>query len=279
MVGAGEAIQGLAHGWLTEDQPDARGRRRPAIGGRIVAQEQQPARAGEPEDRRRGPLPEAPEILAQPRLDRPAGPALEPLDEPAHPPERVLEGEPRVAFAELDPALRPDVAGRDAHAGGSPRTGRQAAGRQDRMEQGETKRGEDRGGPQVRLDPLEDRAEADELARRMQVEQLVGEGLRALDAGEARAKRGAHRVRPDVGRHSPQVIGIERRLALLGTAALVAADRAAVVPGDRSCPAGHAGLVVDRPDDLVDDERPAARRAARREQVADRHLEARFATR
>ena len=93
---------------------------------------------------------------------------------PRTPPERVLEGEPRVAFAELDPALRPDVAGRDAHAGGSARAGRQAAGRQDRVEQGETERGEDRGGPQVRLDPLEDRAEADELARRVQVEQLVG---------------------------------------------------------------------------------------------------------
>ena len=70
VVGGGEAIQGRAHGWLAEDEPDARGRRRPAVGGRIVAQEQQPARAGEPEDRGRGPLPEAPEVLAQPRLDR-----------------------------------------------------------------------------------------------------------------------------------------------------------------------------------------------------------------
>ena len=97
--------------------------------------------------------------------------------------------------------------------------------------------------------------------------------------GNRERSGGAHRVGPDIGRHAPQVVGIERRLALLRAAALVAADRAAVVPGDRSCPARHAGLVVDRPDDLVDDERPAARRAARREQVADRHLEARLATR
>ena len=104
------------------------------------------------------------------------------------------------------------------------------------MQEGQTERGEDRGGPQVALDALHDRAQGDELAGRVQVEQLVGEALGTGDVREARSKRGAHRVGPYIGRYAPHVVGIERRLALLRASALVAADRAAVVPGDRLAP-------------------------------------------
>ena len=98
--------------------------------------------------------------------------------------------------------------------------------------------------------------------------------------GKRAQERGAHRLGADIGADPLEVVGVERRLAQLRAAALVAADRAAVVPGGpvASAPA-MPGLVVDRPDDLVDDERPAARRAAGREHVADRDLEARFAAR
>ena len=246
---------------------------------RVVAEGHQAARAGQGDDRRRGPLAEAAQVLAETGLDRPGGPALEPLDEPADDPEGVLEGEPRIALAELGPGLRPDVSRRDAQCGGPARPGAEPAGRQDRVDEGEPEGGQDGRGAQVALDPLEDRAEADELASGVQVEQLVGQALRTGDLREPVEQGRAHRLGADVGRGAAQVVGVERRLALLGPAALVAADRAAVVPADRSHPTGDAHVVVDRPDDLVGDEHPVARRAARREQVADRDLEARIAAR
>ena len=121
--------------------------------------------------------------------------------------------------------------------------------------------------------------EADQLPARVEVEQLVGQALGPGHDREAGEQAGAHRLGADIGRGPTQVVGVERRLALLRATALVAADRAAVVPGRRPCPSGDPRLVVDRPGDLVDDERPAAGRAAGREQVADRDLETRCAAR
>ena len=86
-------------------------------------------------------------------------------------------------------------------------------------------------------------------------------------------------ARTDLGRRPAEVVRVERRLALLGAAALIATHGAPVEAGDRPDPPGDGRLVVHRPDDLVDDERAAARRAAGREQVADGDLEARFAPR
>src|SRR4029077_13119605 len=96
---------------------------------------------------------------------------------------------------------------------------------------------------------------------------------------ETGKERGAHRLGADIGADPLQIVGVERRLAQLATSALVAADRAAVVLGDRSHPPGDPGLVVDDPQDLVDDERAAACRAARPEHLAERRLEAGFAAR
>ena len=184
-----------------------------------------------------------------------------------------------IPFAEGDPGLRPDVAGRHAKGTRSARLGREPAGRQDRVEEREAKRGQDRRGAEVALDPLEDGAQADQLPPRVEVEQLVGQALGAGHDREAGEQAGAHRLGADIGRGPSQVVGVERRLALLRATALVAADRAAVVPGRRPGPPGDPRLVVDRPGDLVDDERPAAGRAAGREQVADRDLETRRAAR
>ena len=78
-------------------------------------------------------------------------------------------------------------------------------------------------------------------------------------AGKRAAQGRADRVGPDVGVEPDEVLVVERRLALLAAAALVAADRAAVVPGDRSrlgrLGAGLGGR-VHRPRELVDDQRP-----------------------
>ena len=72
--------------------------------------------------------------------------------------------------------------------------------------------------------------------------------------------------------------------ALLGAAALAAADRAAVVLARRGLSGvgllrgrvvGLVGVRPARPDELVGDEHPPAGRAAGREQVADRDLQAR----
>lgn len=250
------------------------GRGRPAVGVRVVAQGEHPTWAGEPEDRGGRSLSEAAQVLAEAGLDRTRGSALEALDEPADRPEGVLECEPRVALAELRSALGSDVAGRHAQRGGPARPAGEAARRQDRVEQGEAQRGEDRGRAQVALDPLEDRAEADQLARRVQVEQFIREALRAVDLGEARAEGRAHRLCPDVRGRPAEVVRVERRLALLRTTALVATDRAAVVSSDGPCPPRDARVVIDRPGELIGDEHPATGRAARREQVPDRHLEA-----
>ena len=89
---------------------------------------------------------------------------------------------------------------------------------------------------QVALDPVEDGGQADELARRVEREELVDEALRAVDRREPDAQRGPDLLDPDVGAGPGEVVVVERTLALLGAAALVAADRAAVVPGDRASP-------------------------------------------
>ncbi len=275
MVGGGEPVEARSLRWLAEDEPDAGCRRGPAVCLGVVVEGRQPARAGQREDRRGGPLAQAAEVLAEPGLDRTRRPAFEPLDVPADEPECVLEGEPRVALAELGARRLPDVPRRDAQRGGPALAGRQPAGRQDGVDEGQTKRGEDRGGTELAFDPLDDGAETDQLAAGVEVEQLVRKRLRAGDLGEAVEQRRPHRLGPDIGRRAAQVVGVERRLALFGAAPLVAADRAPVVPGDRSGATGDPRIVVHRPDDLVGDEHPVACRAAGRELVADRDLEAR----
>ena len=120
MVGrASRSRLGRSGGWPRTSRI-ARGRSGPAVRLGIVAQRRQPARAGQRDDRRRRPLAEAAQVLAEPRLDRARRAALEPLDEAADQPEGVLEGEPRVALAELG---RRSLAGRAPTRRAAPRPG------------------------------------------------------------------------------------------------------------------------------------------------------------
>ena len=279
VVGDGQALEAQAQRRLAEDEADARRLRRAAICVRVIVQPGEPGRSGQAQVRGRGALTEAPQVLAEPRLDGSLGARVEPLDEPADAPERLLEREPRIAFPELRAGLRADVARRDAERGVPAWTGAEPARRKDRVKQRQAQGGHDRSGSQVALDALEDGSETDHLTGCVEVEQLVGQGLGAPDVGEPAEQRSPHRVGADIGLDPLEVIGIERCLAELGAAQLVAADRAAVMPGDRPHPAGDAGVVVDRPDDFVDDEGSAARRAASREHVPDRDLETGFTPR
>ena len=281
VVGRGQAVEARPHRRLAEDEPDPRGRRRPAVGGRIVAQGSNPLGLASAEDRGRGPLPEAPEVLAEPRLDRAR--RSRPRDagrtraRAGTRPRRRATGCARGTGSRLCGRTWPDETrklrrrGPDRSPGGWPAGSRGAGPAGARRGPG-PRAGPPRSARGSRRGPRAGAACAGRAARR-------GASRHRRRRGSVERSDGAHRLGPDVGRRAPQVVGVERRLALLRPAALVAADRAAVVPGDRSRPARDAGLVVDRPDELVGDEHPAARRAARREQVADRHLEARLAAR
>ena len=88
--------------------------------------------------------------------------------------------------------------------------------------------------------------------------------------GKRSMRPGPRRLEVGVGHRARHVVGFERRLALLGAAPLVAADRAAVVADDGL----RRPVLLGGPGELVGDEHPPAGRAAGREQVADRHLEA-----
>jgi hypothetical protein len=264
---------------LAEHQADPGRRVRAGIRIRVVPECLQPAVRRESKHRGRRAFAEAPQILAEPGLDRSRRAALESLDEASHEPEPVLVGEPWVAFAELRGADGPDVARRDAQRGRATGLGREPARERHGVEHREPKRGEDRRGPELAFDPLKDGPEPDELSRRVEVQELLGQVVGAVDVGEAAADRGADRIRADICLDALEVLRIQRGLALFGPALLIAADRAAVVPGDRSCPARHPNLVVDRPQDLVGDEHATASRAAGRIEVTERHLEAGIAAR
>ena len=279
MVGDGQALEALAHRRLAQHEADARRLDGPAVRVRVVAQPGEPGRPGQAEERRRSALTEAPQVLAEPCLDGSLRAGAEPLDEPANAPEGLLEGEPRVALADLRPGLRPDVTGRHPERGVPARPGPEPARRKDGAEERDAQGSHDGRRAQIALDPLEDRTETDQLAPGVEVEQLARQSVCARDGRETGKERGAHRIGADIRADPLQVVGVERRLAQLPSPALVAADRAAVMLGDRSHPPGDPGLVVDDPQDLVDDERAAACRAARREHLADRCLEAGFAAR
>ena len=175
VVGDRESLEARAHRRLAEDEADPGRLRRPAVGVRVVVEPGEAGRAGQAQVRRRRPLAEAPQVLAEACLDRSLGAGVEPLDEPANAPEGLLEREPRIALPELRPALRADVAGRHPERGVPTRTRAEAAGGQDRVEQRQPQGRHDRRSPQVALDALEDGAETDELAAGVEVEQLIGQ--------------------------------------------------------------------------------------------------------
>ncbi len=209
-----------------------------------------------------------------------------------------------MALAPLAGAWRPDPAGLDPERPDPSRVAVQSAGRKERVEEPETEGGLDRGRPEVALDPVEDRLQSDELAGRVKVEKAVDEPGRAVDDREALGQ-----ACPDgrvVGGDGPgplEVRGVKPGAPLLA-AALAAADRAGVELAGRGMiairPRGRARGAVrlggagperldevdrlirsgcSRPDDLVERQRPAAGRAARRERLTDGDLQAGLAVR
>ena len=234
VVGGSQPLQARADGWLAEHEAHPRGRGRgsvPAGARATVAEGPDRGRARDREHGRRRPLPQRLEVLAEACLERAQRAALEALDEAADRLERFLEREPRVAFPPLGGRWEADVPAGHPQGATATGTGRESARRDDRVEQGETQRGQDRRRAQVRLDPFHDRGQGDELARRVQVEQLVDETRRALDRREPVAGPGPGRLEVGVGGGAHDVVGLEGRLALLGPAALVAAHGASVVAG------------------------------------------------
>ena len=278
MVGRGQPVEAGPDRRLAEDQPDPRRRRAGpvvAVGGAAVAERADRGRAGDRQDGRGRALAERSQVLAEARLHRPERAALEALDESPHRAECVLEREPRVPLAPLARGRQADVAAGDPQGSAAARGADEPARRQERVQEGQAERRQDVGRAQVGLDPFHDRGHRDELAGRVQVEQLVDQGRRTLDDREAVARPRPCRLEIGLGGRAGHVVGFERGLALFRAAPLVAADRAAVVAQDRA----RRPVVVGRPRELVGDEHPATGRAAGREQVADRHLEARLPAR
>ena len=112
------------------------------------------------------------------------------------------------------------------------------------MEEGQPQGGQDRRGAEVALDAIEDGDEPDELARGVERQQLVDERFGAVDRREPATQAGPDLLDADVGGDPREVVVIERAGALLRAAALVATDRAAVVPGDRLGRRGIGGRGV-----------------------------------
>ncbi len=112
---------------------------------------------------------------------------------------------------------------------------------------------------------------------------LVDEVVVAVECRESLVELAPDRAVGIRRRGSSPVVVVDGRVPLLAAAELVAADGAAIVLADqaprrRSRRAGIL-LVVARdglPDELVHHGRPAAGRAAGREQLADRNLQARL---
>ncbi len=171
------------------------------------------------------------------------------------------------------------MAAADAERGDASGGGGEPAGGGHGVEQGEAERGDDRGRPEIALDPFEDGGQRRQLAGRVEVQQLAGQVFAAVQDREAVEQPGADLAAFRVQR-PPQVRGVEGCLALLAPAELVAADRAAVVLADRAGSGGPAVLVggLGGPGQLVQHDRPVTGRAPARVPVADPLLEAGLAT-
>ena len=198
---------------------------------------QRPERRRAPllDHRRRRPLDEAAQVVAEARRDGAPGAALEALDEAPDEPHAVLERKPRVALAPVGAGRQAHVAAGDAQRRDAAGRGREPARRAQGVQHRQAQGGHDRRRPEVALDPLEDRRERGELAGRVEVEQLVGERLAALEDGEPVDERLARVARVAV-EGELQVVRVERRLALLAAPELVPADGAAVVLAGRLRP-------------------------------------------
>ena len=122
VVGPREPLDDRSLGRGADDEPDLRADTRVGEVGGLELQRPERRRAPLLDHRRRRPLDEAAQVVAEPRRDGAPGAALEPLDEAPDEPHAVLERQPRVALA-------PVGAGRQAHVAAGDAQRRDAAGR------------------------------------------------------------------------------------------------------------------------------------------------------
>ncbi len=268
-VGVRQPLDVRALGRLAEHEPDARS----------IGQAGQRVRlALEGTERRRRPesdhdvghaLAEALDVLAEAGGHQSLGRSLEALDEAADDPEPVLEREPGVALAPLTAGRQADPAATDSEVRDPAGIAVQARGGQECVEQRQPHRGLDRRRAEVALDPLEDRLQSDELTRRMEVEELLDQGVVAVDGREAVPDRPPGGP-AGVGRVDPGQVGVvDRAVTLVAAADLVAAGGTSIVLVD-----GTGSGVRDRlPDDLVEDHAATAGHAPAGVLLAEPDLE------
>jgi hypothetical protein len=174
---------------LTQDEADvdllagARGNRR------LFGEGVEDARTARAQHGRRSALAEGPQPVTDSRLDRAVTRGLESLDECADEPKAVLESEPGVPLAPLSGGWRTDLAAPDADRPYPSRKRVQPGRRQDGVEERETEACLHGCGAKVALDSLEDRGQGDELARRVEVEELVRQVVGALGHREPLSER------------------------------------------------------------------------------------------
>ena len=203
----------------------------------------------------RGPVEERAQVRSDPcRRHRPIG--LEARDELAHAPGRDLELGPGVALAPMTRGRRLDAPVRDAQLRHPPGMPVQAARARGHVRDREPEGGLDRRGPALTLDAVDDRGHGDERARWEQRDEVVGERMVVARRPEAGTDGLARRHRIDRA-GVVDVIGID-----VGRSPIRAAAGAAVA-------LARGVARVDVPDELVHDDRGAARRAARRVEAVE----------
>ncbi len=280
VVRPGQAVRRLPERRRTQREPDPRPERGIRQTLHLEAQAAQRPRGRLLEHHGGRPLREAAEVITQASRDGPPGAALQALHESTHHADAVLECEPRVALPPRGSARELHVALGDLQWGHATGGGRETAGGRDGVKEGEAKGGDDRRGPEVALDPLEDGAECRKLAGRVEVQQLVAQELAALEDREAVQEPVADLAALGVDRPL-HVRGLEGRLAQGPAAKLVPADGAAVMLAGRPR-AGRSPVLVgglDGPGHLVQDDGPVAGGAPAGVAIGDPLLEAGLAPR
>ena len=312
-VGVGEAVLVGTLRRLADDEAHARTLdRAPDDLARLDLECPERRCGAEADDGGRDPLTQAADVVAEAGRSGPERVALQPLDEAADHAIAVLEGEPRVPFAPLVAGGQLDPAGVDPDVRDAAREAVEPARGEQRVKQRQPEGGLHRRRPQVRVDPFEDRLEAVELARRVEVEELVHELVVPVEGGEPLVQQ-VPGVAARVDRlGAVEIVLVDRRVTLLAAAELIAAHDAPVVlagepttgrplarrradrTGRVAIAARHhafpdivpvaaitvvVALALGLPDELVDDGTPTARGTAGRERVADGHAQARLAAR
>ena len=206
------------------------------------------------------------QVFAEPRLQGPQCLAFETLDEAADGPS-VLERQPRIPLAPLGRGRQADGRRRRS---APPRPAPVANRLDGRRAWSTASRSAARTGAARRSASMRSMIAVRARSwRRVHVEQLVDQiGAPSTTGNRSRAHA---REAPPSGTLVARSTSSDRApVACVRPAAHIPADRAAVVPLDRS----SRSVALTGPGELVRDQHPATRRAAGREEIAHRDLEA-----